>query len=245
MKAMVLAAGYGTRLGDLTSDTPKPMLQLNGRPMLEYILGHLRAHGFHQIVVNLHYRGDMIRDYFGDGARFGVELTYAEESSLLGTAGGVKNVSDFFDDADDFLVQYGDVITDEDFTAMLDFHRSRRAVATLLTHKRLSSNSILCLDSNGRIERFLERPDEEARLGVQSPWVHSGVAILTREVLDRIPPGRFADLPRDVYVPLVEEGQPLFAWPLSGYRCAVDSAQRLAEVRAALNDGTTALSVHS
>lgn len=236
MKAMILAAGFGTRLGDLTRDVPKPMLDIEGRPVLEYIIGHLQSHGFDDLVVNLHYRPEMIRDYFGDGSRWSVRLTYSYEETLLGTAGGLKNVADFFE-AEDFLVHYGDIITDEDFSGMLRFHRSRRSLATLLTHQRAKSNSVLCVGEDGRIERFLERPADDARRGVLSPWVNSGVCIAKRELLDRIPAATVADLPRDVYVPLVEEGAPLFAWPLTGYRCAIDSAQRLSEAREAVRRG--------
>lgn len=234
MKAMILAAGYGTRLGDLTREVPKPMLEIEGRPILEYAVRNLRAHGFDDLMVNLHFRPDAIRDYFGDGSRFGVRIAYSYEPALLGTAGGLKNVESFFAGVDDFLVHYGDIVTDEDFSSMLHFHKKRRAVATLLVHERPRSNSVLTLAADGRIERFLERPDEDARRGIESNWVHSGVCIASRALLDRIPPGVVADLPRDVYVPLVREGAPIYAWPLSGYRCAIDSAQRLEEARAAV-----------
>lgn len=237
MKAMILAAGYGTRLGDLTAEVPKPMLEVEGHPILEYIVSHLQRYGFDDIMVNLHYRPQMIRSYFGNGSRWGVRLTYSYEPSLLGTAGGLKNVAGFFADADDFLVQYGDVVTDADFTAMLAFHQSRKALGTVMTHRRSASNSVVCVAADGRIERFLERPDDETRRGINSPWVNSGVLIARRDLLDHIAPSLNADLPRHVYVPLVERGLPLFAWPLSSYRCAIDSAERLQELRAAARSG--------
>lgn len=233
MRAMVLSAGYGTRLGDLTRETPKPMLCLQGRPMLEYIICHLARHGFNQIAINLHFMPDAIRDYFGDGAHWGVELVYSYESELLGTAGGVKKVEEFLGAGEVFLVHYGDVLTDQDFTAMLHFHREHDGLATLLLHQRACSNSVVSLDKEGRIIGFLERPTEEARRGVQSPWVNSGICICDPQLLDEIPADVACDLPRDIFPELVDSGR-LYGFPLSGYRCAVDSPARLAEVRAAI-----------
>lgn len=236
MKAMVLTAGYGTRLGALTQDMPKPMLRLQGRPLLEYIICHLARHGFNKIVINLHFMPDTIQDYFGDGSRFGVELVYSYEPELLGTAGGVKKIADFLKDGDAFMVHYGDVLTDQDFTAMLHFHNKNNALASLLIHRRVRSNSIVSMDEQGRIIGFLERPTEDARRGVKSPWVNSGVCICDPQLLDKIPADTVCDLPRDIF-PMLIDTECLFGFPLSGYRCAVDSVDRLAEARAAIADG--------
>jgi NDP-sugar pyrophosphorylase family protein len=239
MKAIVLCAGYGTRLGRHGSEVPKPMLSLGGRPMLEYILCHLARHGFDQIAVNLHFRPEVITSYFGDGSGWGIRLTYSYEPELLGTAGGVKRMADFLAGRDPFLVQYGDVVTDEDFTAMLRFHQQHQALATLLVHRRERSNSVIALDEQQRITGFLERPTEAQRATLQSPWVNSAVALCQPELLDAIPAGVAADLPRDVFTRLVGSGR-LFGYPLRGYRCAVDSPERLVELRAALARGALA-----
>ncbi len=234
MKAMVLCAGFGTRLGDLTREIPKPMLDLNGRPMLEYILANLQRHGFDQIGMNLHFMPETIREYFGDGSQFGLQIEYSYESKLLGTAGGTKKMEAFLcgpaGNSEPFLVHYGDVVTNQDFHAMLDFHRRRNALATLLVHERARSNSIVSIDADYRIERFLERPTESERGGIMSSWVFSGVAICEPELLDLIPTGQFCDFPRDVFVRLVNSRR-LFALPLMGKRCAVDSPERLEEAR--------------
>ena len=204
--------------------------------MLEYIICHLARHGFNQIAINLHFMPDMIRDYFGDGSRFGVELVYSYEPELLGTAGGVKKMADFLGAGGAFMVHYGDVLTDQDFTAMLQFHRERKALATLLLHQRACSNSVVSLDQKRRIIGFLERPTEEARRGAKSPWVNSGICICDPQLLDEIPADVTCDLPRDIFPRLVDSGR-LYGFPLSGYRCAVDSPDRLAEARAAIADG--------
>ena len=134
------------------------------------------------------------------------------------------------------MVHYGDVLTDQDFTAMLHFHRERNALATLLLHQRARSNSVVSLDKEGRIIGFLERPTEEARRGVKSPWVNSGICICDPQLLNEIPVDVACDLPRDIFPRLIDSGR-LYGFPLSGYRCAVDSPDRLAEARAAIADG--------
>ena len=244
MRAMVLCAGYGTRMGDLTRQTPKPMLPLPERPLLAYILAHLRAQGFEEIAVNLHFLPETIRDYFGDGSEMGVALTYVHEARLLGTAGGIKNMEGFLRESDPFLAQYGDVVTDQDLTAMLRFHRERGALATLLVHRRARSNSVVSLDGEGRITGFLERPSEEARRGVESDWVNSGICLCGPEIFAHIPAGTACDLPRDIFSKLAGTGR-LFGFPLSGYRCAIDSPERLAEARAAIVEGRCRIAMSS
>ena len=236
MRAIVLCAGYGTRLGNLTRDVPKPMLRLEGHPLLAYIISHLARHGFDQIAINLHFMPEMIHDYFGDGSRWNVALTYSYEPDLLGTAGGVKNMEHFLRQGDAFLVHYGDVITDQDFIAMLRFHHEHQALATLLLHQRARSNSVVTLDGDGCIVGFLERPTEQARRGADSPWVNSGICICDPEFLDVIPANVPYDLPRDIFPKLVDSGR-LYGFPLSGYRCAIDSPERLVEARSALAEG--------
>jgi NDP-sugar pyrophosphorylase family protein len=238
MKAMVLCAGYGTRLGDLTREVPKPMLRLGRRPMLEYILRHLKRHGFDQIGLNLHFMPEAIRGCFGDGSRLGLRIRYAYEPQLLGTAGGTKNMEAFLRRGEQapFLVHYGDVVTNQNFTAMLDFHRKNRALATLLVHRRAMSNSVVYVDADGRIERFLERPSETRRENMAASWVFSGVAICEPQILDLVPAGQFRDFPRDIFMPLAGS-QKFFAFPLAGKRCAVDSPQRLEEARRCAAEG--------
>ncbi len=233
MRAIVLSAGYGTRLGDLTLDTPKPMLLLEGRPLLEYIIHNLALHGFNQIAINIHFMPEVIQKYFGDGSRFGVELIYSHEKELLGTAGGVKKMANFLCQGEAFLIHYGDILTNQDLTAMLNFHRQKQALATLLLHKRAKSNSVVALDDEAHIIEFLERPDEKNMLRVNSPWVNSGITICSPRLLDFIPNNEVCDLPRDIYPKLISDGR-LFGFPLSGYRCAIDSPERLAEARAAI-----------
>ena len=236
MKALVLCAGYGTRLGDLTRETPKAMLPICGEPLLAYTLRYLAHFDFKEVTVNLHFKPKLIMDYFNNGSRFGVSLHYSYEEELLGTAGAIKKLEAYFSDVDDFLVMYGDLLIDQDLRAMVDFHRAKRASATLLLHQRAGSNSLVEMDENNRITGFIERPTEAERQAAPYPWVNSGLQVLNRRMLDYISAGQPADLPRDVYIPLLEQ-EAIYGFPLTGYRCAIDSPARYAEAQAAVAEG--------
>lgn len=240
MKALVLCAGYGTRLGDLAREMPKPMLPICGESLLAYTLRYLAYYGFSQVAINLHFKPEVIVDYFGDGSKFGVALHYSFEEKLLGTAGAIKKLESYFSDVDDFLVMYGDLLIDQDLTIMMDFHRAKRPGATLLLHQRLESNSLVQMDNTGRIIDFIERPTEAERQAAPYPWVNSGLQILSRRMLAYIPAGQPCDLPRDVYIPVLER-EPIYGLPLTGYRCAIDSPERYTEAQAAVAGGQYSL----
>lgn len=238
MRAVVLSAGYGTRLGDLTAERPKPMLDVGGQPILERIVRHLVAEGVAEVGVNLHFEPEQIRGYFGDGAALGTRFEYRLEPELLGTAGGVRGFASWLAEVEPsapFVVQYGDVLTDQPLAPLLQQHRDRGATCTILVHRRARSNSVVDLDPDGRVTRFVERPPEGEQPSGEV-WVNSGLYVCDRAILDRIPEGRAVDFPRDLFPALAEEGR-LWAVPLSRYRCAIDSPERLEEARAAVAEG--------
>jgi len=230
MKAMILAAGRGTRLGSLTEKLPKPMFLLDNKPLLEYNIVHLVSCGFDEIVVNIHYLAGIIEDFVGDGSQFGASVTCVRQEKPLGTAGAVKNVEDFFDD-EPFLVLYGDLLTNQDFSELLALHREKEATATIALHQRANSNSLVQLETDGRVSGFIERPSEEQRAANPFPWVNSGIQVLEKEALAGLQKGEPADLPRDVYPELVEAGS-LYALPLLGDRVAIDSPERYEQAKA-------------
>jgi len=233
---MVLCAGYGTRLGNLTDATPKAMLLIEGKPILEYILSNLSFYGFREIVINLHFMPELIRSYFRDGSDWGIELQYSYEPVLLGTAGAIKKMESFLAQDETFLLHYGDIITDQNFSEMMSFHDKKKAIGTLLLHKRLKSNSIVEMDETGKIALFLERPQSDNHPARQRSWVNSGVSIFDREIFRCIPSESFCDLPRDIFPGIIETGR-LFGYPLSSYRCAVDSPERYKEAQRAISAG--------
>ena len=230
MKAMVLCAGHGTRLGELTKELPKPLLPIGEQPLVGYILKNLVKAGFRDVTLNLHFAPDLIPATLKDGAEFGVSLSYSLEPELLGTAGAVKKMASQFMGERAFLVHYGDVVTNEDLSQIWAAHLRRNALATILVHRRERSNSAVTLDEEQRVVDFLERPDPSFWESRASVWVNSGVMLFSPEVLDWVPETGASDWPRDIFPKLLRTGR-LFAHPLTGYRVAVDSPDRLEQVR--------------
>lgn len=227
---MILAAGEGTRLRPLTDTCPKPMLPVGGRPLLEHTIRWLRRHGVREVAINLHYRPEAITQYFGDGRRFGVAITYSPEARLLGTAGAVRQLEAFFDAT--FAVIYGDVLTDLDLTALADFHRASGSVATLALYHadNPSARGLVALDGTGRITRFVEKPRPEE---VFTDLAYAGVSILEPAVLPFIPPGQPSDFGRDIFPALLRAGLPLSGWPIAPGTLLIDigSPQSYREVK--------------
>lgn len=236
MKALILCAGFGTRLGDLTREIPKPLLDIAGEPLLAYTLRYLASQGLNELAINVHYRASQIRAFVGDGSRFGVTPHLVEEHKPLGTAGAVRNMESFFASEDKFFVIYGDLLIDQDLKPMIEQHDSTNADATLLVHQRAVSNSVVRIDDNWRITEFLERP-ENLRSTSEKEFVNSGVYLLSRQSISCIPDKGASDFPRDVFPRMIEEKKRLFAFPLSGYRCAIDSPERYQEAVSAVKDG--------
>jgi mannose-1-phosphate guanylyltransferase len=158
VRAMVLAAGLGTRLRPITYAMPKPMVPVLNRPVMEHIVRLLARNGFEQAIANLHWFPETIEDHFGDGGELGLELSYSREEKLLGTSGGVRNAAGFLGDS--FLVISGDALTDLDLAAMRAFHESHDGVATLAT-KRVDDTTqfgVAIAGADGRIQGFQEKP---------------------------------------------------------------------------------------
>jgi NDP-sugar pyrophosphorylase family protein len=214
MKAMVLAAGLGDRMGPVTDQVPKPLLPIANRPVMAYILEHLARHGFTQVIANLHYRGQQIQDFFGDGSDFGIDLTYTHEDRLWGIAGGVRRCRDFFGD-DTFLVIGADDLTDMDLSKFLALHRSRGAVASigLAEVEETSQFGIVVTDADGRIERFVEKPQGEA----PSNTANTQIYLFEPAVFDFIPPDRKHDFGFQTFPAMVDARVPFYGFRLSGY----------------------------
>ncbi|MCS7260865.1 MAG: nucleotidyltransferase family protein [Anaerolineae bacterium] len=209
MKAMILAAGEGTRLRPLTEQCPKPMLPVAGRPLLEHTLAWLQRYGIREVAINLHHLPEAIRGYFGDGSRFGMRITYSPEEQLLGTAGAVRRLEHFFNET--FVVVYGDVLTDLDLAALLRFHREHQGIGTITLYR--VNNPTACglveLDWDGRVVRFIEKPRPEE---VFTNLANAGVYILEPEVIAQIPPEGASDFGRDVFPALLERGLTLYGY---------------------------------
>ena len=221
MKAMILAAGKGTRVRPITTVVPKPMIPLLGKPLMESIVEHLRDSGFDEIVVNTSHLAPVLQDYFRDGSQFGVEIAYSFEGLLdqgklqgeaLGSAGGMKRIQDFsgfFDDT--FVVLCGDALIDVDFQEAVRFHRERHAVATIVLRDvpraEVSRYGVVATDARGRITRFQEKPAVEEAVSTR---INTGIYIFEPAVFDHIPSGRAFDIGGELFPALVAAGAPMY-----------------------------------
>lgn len=221
MKAMVLAAGLGTRLRPLTFELPKPMVPVLDRPVMAHILDLLSRHGCGDVVANLHYFPDTIRSYFGDA------IAYREEPELLGTAGGVRNCADFLDDGT-FLVISGDALTDIDLDAFVARHKQAGGVATLAV-KRVADTreyGVVLHDADGRITGFQEKPDPAEAL---SDLGNCGIYLFEPEIFDWFPRRDFVDWAKDVFPTLLEHDVPFHVHEINEYWNDVGSLSELKE----------------
>lgn len=219
---MVLAAGEGTRLRPLTLSLPKPMVPVANVPLLARTLAMLARQGVRDIAVNLFHRPDAITDLLGadgaDGAaRLGVSVTFSHETTLMGTAGGVKRMEGFLSEGGPFLVFYGDNLYDVHLAPLLDFHRVRGGLATIATFEaeNPSACGLVVTDSDGRVTRFQEKPPPEE---VFTREANAGVYVLEPEVLKAIPPDTVFDFGKDIFPVLLRENPgSMYAVRLSGY----------------------------
>jgi NDP-sugar pyrophosphorylase family protein len=227
MRALLLAAGEGRRLRPLTLDRPKPMLPVGGRPLLEHLVDLLRRHGIHEVAINLHYQPRAIVDYFGDGSRSGVSITYSYEPHLVGSAGAVKQLH-WFLGSEPFLVLYGDVLADVSLSELIARHNARRCAGTLVLYEVEDPTrvGIVELDEDERITGFVEKP---ARGEVRGNLANAGIYLLDPSVIDLIPPDVESDFGRDIFPAALERGFDLRGIRLDGYLLDIGSPERYAQ----------------
>jgi NDP-sugar pyrophosphorylase family protein len=215
VKAMVMAAGLGTRLRPLTDVLPKPMMPVANRPVLHHLLNLLRRHDVTEVGINVHAFPEMIQSYFGDGSRLGLSILWSHEPELLGTAGGTKKLESYWGD-ETILITSGDGLHDVDITALLGHHQRTGALATL-TVKPVSDPSaygVVILDRDTRVRGFQEKPRrDEAR----SDLANCGIYVIEPELLRRIPAGTFVDFGEHVWPNLVAAGEEIYAYTTMAY----------------------------
>ncbi|NOV00122.1 sugar phosphate nucleotidyltransferase [Paenibacillus planticolens] len=241
MKAVIMAGGKGTRLRPLTCHLPKPMVPLLGRPCMAYIIELLQKHGIHDIAVTMQYKPEVIRDFFGDGEAFNVNLHYFEETSPLGTAGSVKQAHDFLDDT--FVVISGDALTDFDLEQALAFHKEKQAKATLLLTRvpHPLEYGVVMTDQDGRITRFLEKPSWGE---VFSDTVNTGIYIMEPETLERVPLGQEFDFSQQLFPTLLQENNGLYGYISPGYWMDIGNLQQYRQTQFDMLDGKVRLQIH-
>jgi NDP-sugar pyrophosphorylase family protein len=231
MKAVLLAAGKGTRLKPLTDDLPKVMIPANGKPILEYHVEILARAGIEEVFINLHYLPEAIPRHFGDGARWGVRIQYSYEPEILGTAGAVGKLSPLLRDGP-FLVVYGDNYLEIDLPGFIKASEAREGTGTVAVFEKadVTGSGILELDKNDEVVRFKEKPTPNE---VFSHWVNAGIFYLRPDIFDHIPAG-FSDFGLDVVPSVLHKRGRLYAYRLSGGVWAIDDLDLLNALNAHL-----------
>ncbi len=214
VKAVIMAGGFGTRIQPLTHSIPKPMLPICGIPMMERIIVYLRGIDIRDVVVLLYFKPDVVRDYFHDGAPWGVNITYVLPDNDYGTAGAVGFAREYLDTT--FMVVSGDLVTDFKLGEMINFHRERKAKLTigLTSVEDPLQFGVIIAGSDGKIERFLEKPSWGE---VFSDTINTGIYVIEPEILECIPDRETCDFSKDLFPELLREGVDIWGWEGKGY----------------------------
>lgn len=235
MKAVIMSGGFGTRLRPLTCNIPKPMVPMMNKPMMQHIVDLLKKHGITDIVSTLFYQPDIITGYFGDGAKFGINMQYRKAEADYGTAGSVRNAADFLDER--FIIISGDVLTDFDLTQAIKFHEEKNAKATLVLTRAKNplAFGVVITDAGGKITRFLEKPSWGE---VFSDTINTGIYIIEPEVLKLIPYQKEFDFSKNLFPAMLEQDMGLYGYIAEGYWRDVGNLNEYQEAHLdALEDG--------
>lgn len=232
-KAVVLCAGEGTRLRPLTYDKPKVMVEIGGRPLLEQHVRLLKHFGITNIAFNVYHKKEVIKDHFGDGSKFGVNIHYLEEKQLSGTAGAIKKLQSWLDDT--FIVQYGDVAAAYDVSKFVEYHKRMNGLATLFVHESTHpyDSDIVDVDDDNRVKGFKRvSPGDEFR-----NLTNAGAYVMEPNICKYIQSGELLDFGRDIFPSLTKrEDIHIFAYHCEEYTKDMGTMDRLKQVQKDLND---------
>ncbi len=246
MKAMILAAGFGTRLFPLTIDRTKPAIPFLGKPLVGYVAEYIAKFGFREVVVNLHHQPESVKKALGNGENFGVKIHYTIEApKILGTAGALDNAREFLED-ETFLIVNGKIITDIDISAALKTHRETDALATmiLIENKRRERFSIVETENN-LVTGFGDFPENDSRFQIpdsksnqtQNPLMFTGIHILEPRIFDYIPRGVYSDIVPTFYNPAIRSGEKIAAHITGGSWFELSTIPRYLDISLAMLDG--------
>ena len=219
---IIMAGGFGRRMGSLTEKTPKPMLEIAGKPILEHLIVRAKSNGFKNFAISIHYLGKVIEDYFGDGSTLGVKITYLRETKPLGTAGALQLINPIPNEP--FLVSNADLVSDVDFAAFLDFHYSQGCEATMAIREHQWQNPFGVVETvDGKIKNIIEKP-------ITSSTVSAGIFAFNPEITQLVNEGEFCDMPT-LFHRLIAGNKNACAFPLHenwadiGRKAELESAQ--------------------
>jgi dTDP-glucose pyrophosphorylase len=207
-KVVLMAGGLGTRLQPLTKDTPKPLLDVGRRPILETIISNFEKNNFREIIISVNYKSDMIKQHFGDGSKFGVNITYVEETKRLGTAGSLSLIEAIGDEP--FIVMNADLLTNIDFSKLLEFHNNSNSKATMCVreYEFQVPYGVITVE-NHNVVSIVEKP-------VEKFFVNAGIYVLNTELLTLIPKDIFYDMPT-LFEKIIQSGDTVSSFPIHEY----------------------------
>ncbi|GHT56193.1 histidinol phosphate phosphatase [Spirochaetia bacterium] len=242
MKTVIMAGGKGTRIASVASDIPKPMIPFCGKPILEYQIECLKQNHLTDIIIIVGHLGHIIKEYFGDGSKFGCAISYYSEPEPLGTAGALYKIQESL--SDDFLLIHGDIIFDVDFSRFIEFHREQNAWATLAVHPNSHpyDSTLLVTDTKHRVIQWLNKEDPRQYYKNQ---VNAGLHILSKMLLSAVKPlSKKVDLDRDILKPLIENAEgsighagKIYAYPTPEYIKDMGTPDRYAQVSSDIENG--------
>jgi mannose-1-phosphate guanylyltransferase len=237
MKAMILAAGLGTRMRPLTDHCPKPLLPLLLQPMLDHLLAQLPRYGIRDVIINLHHHADQLARWLGDGSRWGVHLSLSFEPEILGTAGALKRVEPLLRDAP-FLVLNADVLIDVDLQALWHWHCQRQALVTMVLRPDPAARSYgaVIVDADDRVRLINGRPSTHVPAAGQET-MFACVQVVDPQVLERIPPDCFSMTTSDVYPALIERQGAVYGYRYTGYWMDIGAPERYLQAHWDMLDG--------
>lgn len=237
MKAVILCAGLGKRMGIHTQNCPKPLLKVKNLSIIEWQIIALQKIGVKKIFINLHYLPKMIEDHLKDGKYLGVQIEYSYQKKLNGTGGGLKLFENFLKNEKFFFVTYGDIITNENLDELVKFHIFNKAECSIYFHERENSNSLLYInEKNGLVEDFLERPNLEERKNfiekyqIIKHYVNSCIYIMNPSVFSYIKNENFVDIPRDIFHKIISKNK-LYGLKIKKNRFSIDTLEKLNQAR--------------
>lgn len=233
MVAVIMAGGKGTRVASVSRDIPKPMLPVNGKPVLEHQIACLQRQGITDIIISIGHLGDQIQAYFGDGSRFGVHIRYLREAVPLGTAGALYDLKGSVDE--DFFLINGDLIFDVDLHRLMAFHKAAQAAATLLGHPNDHpyDSGVILADAQGRVSGWLTKEEER---GWYRNCVNAGIHVLSPALLEKLDAPRKTDLDRELLKPLIPTGK-VYVCRTPEYVKDMGTPERIAQVERDLQTG--------
>ena len=237
MKAMILAAGFGTRLFPLTIDRTKPAIPFLGKPLVGYVAEYLAGFGFRDIIVNLHHQPDSVIDALGDGSEFGVHIDYTrEEPNILGTAGALDNARHLLEN-DTFLIVNGKIVTDIDLAAAFKTHRDSGAIATMVLKPNSKLEKFTVVEESGGFVTGFGNYPETLTPQIENPLMFTGIHILEPRAFDYIPRGVYSDIVPTFYAPALQKGEKIAAYVTDANWFELSTIPRYLDISLAMMNG--------